>query len=509
MQFIQLHKQDNVAVALEALSAGHLVHGGWAQNPIVLTSDIAAGHKFALSEIKPGDAVVKYGAPIGVATAAIGQGDHVHLHNLSTNLGGISTYTFSPQAKDVSALDGTTLDDTALAGSSPLYFEGYRRAPSGKVGTRNEIWVLSTVGCVARLSERIAQKANQAFAGLCDGVLAFTHPFGCSQTGGDHEYTQSITLGLMQHPNAGAVLLVGLGCENNQISHLLARLPKERLARVAYFNCQQVENELDAGLEKVAELIELVRQDRRESCALSDLVIGMKCGGSDGFSGLSANPLVGRIADRVAAAKGTVLLTEVPEMFGAEHILMNRARNAVVFEQIVSLINHFKQYFINHQQNIYENPSPGNKAGGITTLEEKSMGAIQKGGTATVMGVLQYAEPVLKGGLHLLQAPGNDAVSSTALVASGATLILFTTGRGTPLGFPAPTVKISSNSALAKNKPQWIDFDAGRVFGAAEQDALSHEFMTFILDIASGRIKTKSEINEQREIAIWKTGVTL
>ena len=495
MQFLQLHARDNVAVALQALEKGEKIEG--ANVSVVLVDDIPAGHKFALSDLQPGDTVVKYGAAIGEVVEAIRAGAHVHVHNAKTRLSGLEDYNYQPEQ-----LLATNPDNQE-------FFDGYRRA-NGKVGTRNEIWVISTVGCVAKLAERIAAAAEARFGDACDGIVAFTHPHGCSQTGGDHENTKLISSALAQHPNAGAVLFVGLGCENNQIKDLIKEIPEDRCDRVRYFNCQQVEDELETGLECIAELVDIVRHDKRTPCPLSDLVVGMKCGGSDGFSGLSANPLVGRISDWVAAASGSVILTEVPEMFGAEQILMNRSESKDVFDSVVHLINDFKQYFIDYKQNIYENPSPGNKAGGITTLEEKSMGAIQKGGIATVTDVLQYAEPVKKKGLSLLQGPGNDAVSSTALSASGATLILFTTGRGTPLGFPAPTIKISSNTNLAESKPKWIDFNAGAVFEDGNGlDKVAEDFKKKIIDIASGRVKTRSELNQQREIAIWKNGVTL
>jgi altronate hydrolase len=496
MQHLQLHESDNVAVALSTLAEGEVVRVK--DQPILILTAIAAGHKFAIRNITLAEPLIKYGVVIGLATSSIRAGEHVHVHNVKTSLSGIEHYKYVPIL--VKPQFNHTLSEPT--------FEGYRRA-SGVVGTRNEIWVLSTVGCVSKLAERIAQKANQQFEGMCDGVVAFTHPFGCSQTGEDHEYTQRITAALAQHPNAGGVLLVGLGCENNQVKALLAMLPEERLARVKFFNCQQVDNEIEIGVAKISELISQLKQDKRETCTLADLIVGMKCGGSDGYSGLSANPLVGRITDKVCSANGTVLLTEVPEMFGAEKVLMSRAANKDIFNRTVSLVNNFKQYYIDHNQPIYDNPSPGNKAGGITTLEEKSMGAIQKGGSATVTGVLEYAQRVTEKGLNLLQAPGNDAVSSTALTASGATIILFTTGRGTPLGFPAPTIKISSNSTLAKEKSKWIDFDAGQVFEKNDFDSLSEKLLTHILAVASGRIKTKAEINDQREIAIWKTGVTL
>jgi altronate hydrolase len=341
-------------------------------------------------------------------------------------------------------------------------------------------------------------------------VHSFSHPYGCSQLGDDLTQTQRVLAGLIRHPNAGGVLVLGLGCENNQMASLLAQVGEIDQRQLRFFNSQDVMDEVEEGLEAIEELVQIMEQDRREECPASDLVIGFKCGGSGGFSGISANPLVGRIADRVTGLGGRALLTEVPEMFGAEQVLMNRAADPAVFESIVRMINDFKEYFIRHGQPIYENPSPGNKAGGLTTLEEKSLGAIQKGGRATVTDVLRYGEPVRRPGLSLLEAPGNDAVSSTAMVVSGATVLLFTTGRGTPLGFPVPTMKIATNTAISELKPHWIDFNAGSLLdGSASFEELTDALFARILDVASGRELANNEKHGYREIAIWKDGVTL
>lgn len=495
MSFLRLNTADSVAVALDPMSKGDAVTIDGRQ--FHLLEDIAAGHKFSLGALTVGQPVIKYGAPIGVCTADVAQGQHIHVHNLKTALDGLDEYHYNTAAPVASIVPSNT-----------PFFDGYRRS-NGKVGTRNEVWVISTVGCVSNLAQKIAWKANAAHGEQCDGIFAYTHPFGCSQTGDDLDNTRLLLAALAQHPNAGAVLIVGLGCENNQGRTLLAGIPLARRARIRFFNCQEADDEIAEGMNHIEDLLKLVTEDQRTPCPLSDLVIGMKCGGSDGFSGLSANPLVGRISDAVSSAGGTVLLTETPEMFGAEQILMNRAESPAVYREIVDLVNSFKQYFIDNGQNIYENPSPGNKDGGITTLEEKSMGAIQKGGVAGVTDVLQYTQISTKKGLNLIQGPGNDAVSSTSLSASGATIILFTTGRGTPLGFPAPTLKIASNSRLANAKANWIDFDAGRVFEKNNLDAVSLDLLAYIAEVASGRQQTQSEINDQREIAIWKNGVTL
>jgi altronate hydrolase len=372
------------------------------------------------------------------------------------------------------------------------------------------LWVLNTVGCVNHAAERIARMASERFAGQVDGIHAFAHPYGCSQLGDDLRNTQRVLAGLIRQPNAGGVLILGLGCENNQLDALLALADPVDRARVKFFNTQDVIDELEQGTSAVAELVARVATDRRTDVPVSELVLGHKCGGSDGLSGITANPLVGRIADRLTSLGGSVLLTEVPEMFGAEQVLMDRAADESVFNGVVAMVNDFKKYFLDHGQAVYENPSPGNKAGGLTTLEEKSQGAIQKGGRATVVDVLRYGERIRRKGLSLLESPGNDGVSSTAMVVSGATLLLFTTGRGTPLGFPVPTIKISSNSDIAAKKPHWIDFDAGRLLSTAVSVAqLEDELFALILAVASGERPANNERNGYREIAIWKDGVTL
>lgn len=487
---------DNVAVAVRALDAGMTVKAGGVE--ILVRTDIPRGHKFSLGPIAVGTPVRKYGWPIGLATADIAAGEHVHSHNLTTGLSGTLDYRYEPAPKDTQY---ATLP--AQAGE----FMGYRRT-NGRVGTRNEIWILCTVGCVGRTAERIATLASARFGTQVDGIIALPHPFGCSQLGDDLAHTKSIIASLAQHPNAGGVLILGLGCESNQLDKLLRDAPGIDRSRLRSFTAQSAADEIEDGIEAVGELVAIAAKDRRVPCPASDLVIGLKCGGSDGFSGLTANPLVGRIADRVTAAGGTAILTEIPEVFGAEELLMRRAVDESVFQGVVDVVNGFKQYFIDHKQPVYENPSPGNLAGGITTLEEKSLGAVQKGGRAPLRDVIAYGQQVRHKGLTLLEAPGNDGVSSTALTAAGATVILFTTGRGTPLGFPAPTLKIASNSNLAQQKPGWIDFDAGLALSPAGMDGAADKFWSLILVTASGQV-TRAEKNGQREIAIWKNGVTL
>jgi altronate hydrolase len=494
-QTVQIHPSDNVVVAIEALDAGQQVVIAGASH--VLSAAVPPGHKIATRSIPAGEPVVKYGFPIGRAIEEIPAGAWVHSHNLATGLSGMQEYVYQP-----------SVPPAPVAGPIPT-FMGYRR-PDGRVGVRNEVWIINTVGCVNTAADRIARAATERFVGKVDGVHTFAHPYGCSQLGDDLTNTQRVLAGLIRHPNTGGVLVLGLGCENNQMESLLAVAEGVAEDRVLYFNTQDVMDEVEEGLEAVAELVRRMEVDRRVECPASDLIIGHKCGGSDGFSGISANAVVGRIADRLAGLGGGVILTEVPEMFGAEQLLMNRAANEAVCRDIVAMINDFKDYFIRHDQPIYENPSPGNKAGGLTTLEEKSLGAIQKGGQAVVQRVLRYGERASTGGLSLLEAPGNDGVSSTAMVASGAVILLFTTGRGTPLGFPVPTIKISSNTALAEKKPHWIDFNAGALLdGSATMEELADDLFALILDVASGREMANNERNGYREIAIWKEGVTL
>ncbi|CAN5262054.1 altronate dehydratase family protein [soil metagenome] len=486
----KVNASDDVAVALRTLAVGETLDGG-----LIAAGDIPQGHKIALRAIAAGQDVVKYGSPIGRASQAIAAGEHVHTHNLTTKLEALEGYDFKPEAP------------AAPRAEPERTFLGYRRA-DGRVGVRNEIWILPTVGCVARTAQKIAEEANRRFAGRVDGVFAFTHPFGCSQLGEDLNNTRRIITALAAHPNAGGTLIIGLGCENNQLAELLASAPEIDRNRLRSFSTQMVDDEIEDGLAAVEQLVEIAEHDSREPCPLSDLVLGLKCGGSDGFSGVTANPLVGMVADRLAAAGGTPVLTEIPEVFGAERLLMARAADRAVFDRVVEVVNDFKRYFIDHGQPIYENPSPGNVAGGITTLEEKSLGAVQKSGHAPLTQVLRYGERVRAKGLTLLEAPGADGVSSTALTAAGATVLLFTTGRGTPLGFPAPTLKIASNSELATRKPRWIDFDAGVVLDGQTMDEAADALFELVIDTASGKT-TRSEDNGEREIAIWKEGVTL
>ncbi len=440
------------------------------------------GHKYALYDIKAGENVIKYGNPIGCATSDIKKGEHVHTHNMKTNLSGELTYKYSGGA-------------TYKYDETDKTFLGYVR-PNGDVGIRNEIWIIPTVGCVNKIAEKLSSLT---------GAYAYTHPFGCSQLGDDQKITQLILKGLVNHPNVGGVLVLGLGCENNNIPEFKNVLGLWDENRVKFLNCQDYENEIEIGVAIINELKEYIKGFKKTPVPVSKLRIGLKCGGSDGYSGISANPLLGRFSDTLTSLGGSVVLTEVPEMFGAEHLLMERAENEDVFNKCVSLVNSFKNYYASHNQVVYENPSPGNKAGGITTLEEKSLGCVQKAGACVVREVLDYGDTLKTNGLSLLNGPGNDIVAITNLTACGVHMILFTTGRGTPLGAPVPTVKVSTNSVLATKKPRWIDFDASPTLSGKDLD---NEFFDYVISVANGK-ETKNEENGYREISIFKDGVTL
>jgi altronate hydrolase len=491
---IRIHASDSVAVALRPLLAGEQVDCGGTL--VTLASAIPQGHKFALHDHAPAEAVIKYGAKIGLATAAIPAGAHVHSHNLATALAGELTY--NPADRIAPAVPQITEQQ-------PVW-QGYRRA-DGRFATRNEVWILPTVGCVGMTAEQVARDALARHSGRIDGIYAFTHPHGCSQLGDDLAGTRAALAGLARNPNAAGVLLLGLGCESNQLDALIAAVSPEYRGKLRVLSSQTAGDELAAAAALVDELVEQAALAQREDAPLAALTLGLKCGGSDGLSGLTANPLLGRLSDRLAAAGGTPILTEIPEIFGAEHNLLCRAVNAETFAAASSLINRFKRYYLDQGLPVSENPSPGNLAGGITTLEEKSLGAVQKAGAAPLCAVVDYGQQAPGGGLTLLESPGNDAVSSTALAAAGATLILFTTGRGTPLGFPVPTLKIASNRALAEAKPHWIDFDASRALDE-QAGTVDAAFLDCVLKAASGA-PCAAERSGQRAIAIWKRGVTL
>ncbi|MBQ6510278.1 MAG: altronate dehydratase [Flexilinea sp.] len=491
--FIKIHPDDNVAVALRNVPAG--TPAGIEGYAVTALEAIPAGHKMALTDIPEGVNIIKYGFPIGHAKTGIRAGEHVHSHNVKSNLEGLQEYAWHP----VAGSDRT---------EEPSAFMGYVR-PDGSVGIRNEVWIIPTVGCVNGIAEAIEANAQAMMPEGVERVCAYTHPYGCSQLGGDHLMTQKALCGLIRHPNAAGVLVLGLGCENNQIDDLKRVLGEYDPSRVKFLVCQQVADEIAEGTAIVKELMDAAAKCRREPVPASKLIVGLKCGGSDGFSGITANPLLGSFAEKLAAQGGAVMLTEVPEMFGAETMLMDRAENEEVFGKTVALINDFKEYFMRYGEKINENPSPGNKEGGITTLEDKSLGCVQKGGRLTVRDVLRYGDRLKVPGLSLLQAPGNDLVASTALAISGAQLILFTTGRGTPFGCPVPTVKVSTQSAIAERKKNWIDFNAGKLLEGMLMDELTEALFAYVLKVASGEAHPASEALSKKNLAIFKDGVTL
>ena len=491
-ELVRITGKDMVAVALKPLKAGERVSCG--DSEITLTEDLPMGHKAALRDIRAGEAVIKYGFPIGEATQDIPAGAHVHTHNLHTLLSGEKEYTWQPSRPQVQMHE-------------PAVFRGYPRK-NGRPGIRNELWIIPTVGCVNDVAKALAQKGQSLSGGPVEGVYAVPHPYGCSQLGDDQDNTRKVLAALATHPNAGGVLVLGLGCENSGIEQIRPFMGEYDESRVRFLVCQETEDELAEGMRLLAELAERMQADERTECGADRLVVGLKCGGSDGLSGITANPTIGVFSDLLTGMGGSTILTEVPEMFGAETILMDRCESKELFEKTVRLINDFKGYFESYHMPVYENPSPGNKAGGITTLEDKALGCTQKSGTSPVKGVLAYGEPVTAPGLNLLSAPGNDLVASTALAVSGAQLVLFSTGRGTPFGCPVPTLKISSNTPLATKKSGWIDFDAGRLLDGMTLDELGKELLEKVLETASGE-PTRNERNGFHDLAIFKKGVTL
>lgn len=491
-ELVRITEKDLVAVALKPLEKGSTVSYGSGQ--VTLLDAIPMGHKVALRDIKKGEPVIKYGFPIGEATEDIRQGAHIHTHNLHTLLSGQKEYIYQPT-------------HPAVTRREPGTFMGYPRKV-GRPGIRNELWIVPTVGCVNDVAKALVHQAQKLVGGTVEGVYAFPHPYGCSQLGDDQNNTRKVLASLATHPNAGGVLVLGLGCENSGIEQIKPYMGDYDESRVRFLICQQAEDELEEGMKLLEELAANMQADKRVPCSADQLVVGLKCGGSDGLSGITANPTIGVFSDLLTSMGGSTILTEVPEMFGAETILMGRCENEALFHKTVSLINDFKGYFEAYHMPVYENPSPGNKAGGITTLEDKALGCTQKSGSSPVRGVLAYGEHVENQGLNLLSAPGNDLVAATALAVSGAQLILFSTGRGTPFGCPVPTIKIASNSPLAQHKKNWIDFNAGRLLDGMTLEQLGNELMEYVLAVASGK-PARNEQNGFHDLAIFKQGVTL
>lgn len=489
--YIIINEFDNVAVCLRPHTKGEVVEG------VTLLDDIPQAHKVALKNIKAGEDVIKYGNPIGHATKDIKKGEHVHTHNVATNLDDVISYEYKPNYPEV------------LGYKSDRTVEVYERS-TGEYGIRNELWIIQTVGCVSGMANKIIEefKAKYDTTGI-DGVYTFQHPFGCSQMGGDLVLTRTLLQDMVKHPNAGGVLVLGLGCEENLVSTFKDTLGAYDESRTRFLVSQEVEDEVSVGVELLKELYDQMKNDKRVTKPLSVLRIGLKCGGSDGMSGITANPLLGRFSDFLSINDAATVLGEVPEMFGAEKLLMARAKDEETFNKIVKLINDFKVYFQNHHQVIYDNPSPGNKAGGITTLEDKSLGCTQKGGASKVNDVLAMGDRINSKGLNLLCTPGNDLCAVTTLACSGCQMVLFTTGRGTPFGGFVPTVKVATNTQMATKKSNWIDFNAGDLVDKLDMNQLLENFIDLICDIASGKKQTKNEINNFREISIFKDGVVL
>ena len=500
--FLKINPADSVVVCLQAKKKGDIITVDGQE--ITLSQDTPAGHKVLIKDVRAGENIIKYGYPIGHARQDLKAGDWVNENNLKTNLSGTLEYTYNP------------VDEKLSIAKENRCFKGYRRK-NGDVGVRNEIWVVPTVGCVNGIAERLVKQlshemgldSHQSSAPQVDAVYAWHHNYGCSQLSEDHENTRKVLRDICLHPNAGGVLVLSLGCENNQPEDFMEMLGDYDRDRIKLLVTQRVEgDEVEAGMEILRELYRKAVQDVREDIPVSELRVGLKCGGSDGFSGITANPLVGEFSDWLVAQGGTSVLTEVPEMFGAETILMNRCETCELFDQTVALINNFKNYFLSHGEPVGENPSPGNKAGGISTLEDKALGCTQKCGRAPVSGVMEYGDCLQHKGLNLLSAPGNDLVASTALASCGCHIVLFTTGRGTPFGTFVPTMKISTNPTLAKNKPGWVDFSAGQLIEGRTMQEVLPEFIDKVIAVASGE-KARNEENDYREIAIFKNGVTL
>ncbi len=491
IDYIIINPIDNVAVVLRPYKKGEIIEG------VTLLEDIPQAHKVALKDIKKGEDVIKYGNPIGHATSDIKKGEHVHTNNVATNLDDIIEYKYEPKYPKV---NGYKSDRTVMV---------YPRK-SGEYGIRNELWVVQTVGCVSGIAGRIIDNfKNTCDTSKIDGVYTFNHPFGCSQMGGDLEMTRTFLQDMVKHPNAGGVLVLALGCEENQVDKFKETLGEYDESRVRFLTLQEVSDEIGEGTKLLKELYDNMKDDKRVEKPLSVLRIGLKCGGSDGMSGITANPLLGRFSDFLTINNATTVLGEVPEMFGAEKLLMARAKDKKTFDETVDLINNFKKYFKDHNQVIYDNPSPGNKAGGITTLEDKSLGCVQKGGAAKVMGVIPMGGRIKENGLNLISTPGNDLVAVTTLAAAGCQMVLFTTGRGTPFGGFVPTLKVATNTQLAEKKSTWIDFNAGQIVDGVSWDDALEKFIDLICDIASGKKLAKNEVNNFREISIFKDGVTL
>lgn len=488
-RYIKLGDSDNVAVALQDIAKGEAIE--LPEGKIVTLDDTPKGHKFALRDISAGEKVIKYGSVIGKAIKDINKGEWVSTHNLKTLL----KPEWKPEWK------GNKAKEVNVSIPQKTFW-GFKRK-NGKVGIRNEIWIIPTVGCINGVLKDFARSVERPE--WIDDVKVLSHPYGCSQLGGDLENTKRILSGLARNPNAGGVMVVGLGCENLQLSYMKEELKNH--PNVSFLMLQAVNDEYEALFKSFSEVAERAYSERTE-CPISSLTIGVKCGGSDSLSGITANPLVGKVSDYITYYGGTVLMSEIPEIFGAEDEIISRIEDEEVFNKFVRAITWFRNYYTRYNQPVSENPSPGNIKGGITTLEEKSLGAVKKSGSNKVTDVLWYGEEAKRSGVNIVFGPGNDLVSTTALAGSGAVMILFTTGRGTPFEAVVPTIKISTNSDLKRRRPDWIDFNAGEIAEGKDMDELLRELINLIIEVANGG-RTKGEERGLQEIAIFKDGVIL
>lgn len=499
MSAIKLYPQDTVALATSELKKGQTVTVDG--ETITLLDDIPNAHKIALKDFETGEAVRKYDNIIGYASKPIKKGEWIHSHNEVTGLGKSKEYTYDFNPISI------------FPGESDKTFMGYDRADGG-AGIRNHLAIISTVFCANGPLRKLARMAEAKYPATenFDGIIAFDQEFGCSQTGKDLVTTCKIIAGIAKNANFGGVLLVSNGCEMAIPSVLEQYMGDYDKKRIRTLTLQEVEDEFTAGMELIDEIMEEMKDDKRTPININRLHIAMNCGGSDGYSGITANTLLGTLCDTLVKEGAIMNMTEVPEMMGAEHILMNRAADKSIFDDIVKMMYDYDAYFARYGEKAADNPTQGNKAGGLTTLEEKSLGCIQKGGHCAVMEVLEYGERATKNGFVLVSGPGNDLAGVSGQIAAGAVLTIFTTGRGTPCGFAGPTFRLASNTALATRKSNWIDYDAGRLLTAKtpeEVEALNKELYDAIMATVNGQYRTRTEENGYYILGALKDGVTL
>lgn len=520
---IRLHDDDDVAIAKVNLLAGsNLVetrHGASLQ----LNQLIPSGHKFAIREVKQGQPIRRYGQVIGFAKRDITVGDHVHVHNCAV-AEFERDYAFGVDVKPVQFVP------EALRRT----FMGYRR-PDGKAGTRNYIAVISSVNCSAHTVRKIAHHfTDELLAEFpnVDGVISIAHGFGCATRVGSDDYVllQRTLAGIAAHPNVGGYILVGLGCEVNQIGELVENyhLAMKEAPTLRRANSQQtiansqslqppsltiqdtggIRKTIEAGIDAVKELLPTVNAYQREPIPISELVVALQCGGSDGWSGVTANPVLGLACDEIVRQGGGVVLAETPEVYGAEHLLTRRAISREVGEKLVDKIHWWERHAEKHGVEIDNNPSHGNKAGGLTTIYEKSLGAVAKAGNTPLMDVYEYAEPIHSKGFTFMDTPGYDPVGATGQVAGGCNLLVFTTGRGSCFGFkPAPSIKLASNSTMFNRMEEDMDVNAGKVLDGVPMHDVANELLDTMIDVASGKpSKSEAQGIGEEEFQPWNLG---